>query len=255
MASQLGIERTRNPPLHAETIRNSRFCLLPQSLEKMIDDEENTNTKFKTRRDTKVFEQFLKTKNKDESRDVSKIPPKELNTLLAEFVFCVKRNDGKEYEPTSIRGILASIQRHLRKKNYGYCIFKDIEFSTTVQALKAKGKQLKKIGLGNRPNEAVALSDEEVDVLYSKQLLGTSTPESVINTLWLNNCMFFGLRGCKENRDMRWGDLRLSTDENGNEFVENQKNGNQKRDRVTTQQTTNARKVECTRSQVVIGAQ
>ena len=30
---------------------------------------------------------------------------------------------------------------------------------------------------------------------------------ALINTLWLNNTQFLGLRGCQEQRDMRWGDV------------------------------------------------
>ena len=42
---------------------------------------------------------------------------------------------------------------------------------------------LKRNGKGNRPKEAKALSDDVINVLYEKHLLGTSTPASVINTL------------------------------------------------------------------------
>ena len=42
-----------------------------------------------------------------------------------------------------------------------------------------------------------------------KGLLGTRNPEVLLNTLWLNSTMHFGLRGSKEHRDMCWGDVNL----------------------------------------------
>ena len=31
-------------------------------------------------------------------------------------------------------------------------------------------------------------------------------PNNRISIIWLNNTQFFGLRGCQEHGDMRWGD-------------------------------------------------
>ena len=42
-------------------------------------------------------------------------------------------------------------------------------------------------------------------MLYEKGLLVLCNPETLSNTLWLNNTLYFGLRGCKVHRDMRWG--------------------------------------------------
>lgn len=48
------------------------------------------------------------------------------------------------------------------------------------------------------------LTDNEVDILYmAKILLGCSSPEALINTIWLNNTQFFGSRGYQGHRDMR----------------------------------------------------
>lgn len=53
-----------------------------------------------------------------------------------------------------------------------------------------------------------------------KKLLGTERPEALLNTLWLNNTTQFGLRGCKEHRDMCWGDVKLKKTSTGVEFLE-----------------------------------
>jgi len=47
----------------------------------------------------------------------------------------------------------------------------------TRETLVAKQKELKKAGKGSNSKAAGALSDDEVDILYSKKLLGLSSPE------------------------------------------------------------------------------
>ncbi|KAL9964319.1 hypothetical protein ACROYT_G027945 [Oculina patagonica] len=51
-------------------------------------------------------------------------------------------------------------------------------------------------------------------------VLGIHSPRALLNTLWINNCTFFGMRPGKEQRDLCWGDLQLKTDSEGNRFIE-----------------------------------
>ena len=44
--------------------------------------------------------------------------------------------------------------------------------------------------------------------------------EALINTLWINNCLHFGLRGGREQRDLKWGNITLKTDSSGKEYLE-----------------------------------
>ena len=76
-------------------------------------------------------------------------------------------------------------------------IFKDTDFKKRDE-LKAKQKQLKRHGLGNRPKATTALTDDEIEILFEKNLLGLSSPQALLNTVRLNNMTHFGLRGCKD---------------------------------------------------------
>ena len=60
------------------------------------------------------------------------------------------------------------------------------EFRKTKEALVAKQKELKKDGKGNKPNAVRMLTDEEVDILYGQDLLGCSSSEALINTLFFS---------------------------------------------------------------------
>ena len=54
-----------------------------------------------------------------------------------------------------------------------------------------------------------SLTLEEMNILFEKDQLGMESPESLLNLIWWNNCVHFGMRGGKEHRDMKWGDVTL----------------------------------------------
>ena len=49
---------------------------------------------------------------------MEEIPPKELNAYISEFIITVRKKDNNEdYEPSSLRSLMASFERYLKKKN------------------------------------------------------------------------------------------------------------------------------------------
>ncbi|XP_073258936.1 uncharacterized protein KIAA1958-like [Porites lutea] len=188
------------------------------SVDNFIAEQENKATLQKTQRDVKLLQTFLGTRN--ELRKGEEIPALELNEYICEFIISVRTKDGKDYEPSSLRSLLASFERHLKKNSYSASIMNDLVFEKTKKVLMSKQKELKKKGKGNRPNASMALTSDELNTLYEKGLLGTRNPEALLNTLWLNNTMHFGLRGCKEHRDMCWGDVKLKETADGKEYLE-----------------------------------
>lgn len=188
------------------------------SVDNFIAEQENKATLQKTQRDVKLLQTFLGTRN--ELRKVEEIPALELNEYICEFIISVRTKDGKDYEPSSLRSLLASFERHLKKNSYSASIMNDLVFEKTRKVLLSKQKELKKKGKGNRPNASIALTSDELNTLYEKGLLGTRNPEALLNSLWLNNTMHFGLRGCKEHRDMCWGDVKLKETADGKEYLE-----------------------------------
>ena len=197
----------------------SRFVLLnDEQVKEFSESFDNENTKKKTLYDLKVFKEFIDTC--DEKREIEDIAPVELQEIIKKFVLAVRKKNGEEYEPSSIRAFVQSIDRHLRKHNYGFSVHNDKEFHEVQDILKKKQKQLKSVGKGNRPNAADPLSDEDIATFYSRRVLGIHSPRALLNTLWMNNCTFFGMRPGKEQRDLCWGDLQLKTDSEGNRFIE-----------------------------------
>jgi hypothetical protein len=67
-----------------------------------------------------------------------------------------------------------------------------IIYNLTWEALKTKQKQLKLQDKGNKPKRACPPTDEEINILYNRNVLGSHTPQSLLNTLiWLNNPVQF----------------------------------------------------------------
>jgi hypothetical protein len=44
--------------------------------------------------------------------------------------------------------------------------------------------------------------------------------EALLNKMWLQNTMMFGIKGGTENQKLKWSDIALNTDENGQEYLE-----------------------------------
>ena len=171
------------------------------SVDNFIAEQENKATLQKTQRDVKLLQTFLGTRN--ELRKVEEIPALELNEYICEFIISVRTKDGKDYEPSSLRSLSASFERHLKKSNYSVSIMNDLIFEKTRKVLLSlETERVKEEGTGNRPDTSIALTSDKLNTLYERGLLGTRNPAAFLNTLCLNGTMHFGLRGCKEHRDM-----------------------------------------------------
>ena len=75
------------------------------SLNPMITKTHQGNSKWHK----KKVENFLKQGN--ENREIHKIPVNELDSLMANFIIAAKKKDGSDYKPTTLRGIISSIDR------------------------------------------------------------------------------------------------------------------------------------------------
>ena len=132
--------------------------------------------------------------SKGKHHDIFQIPYDELDPLLANFILSVRKPDGSDYKPSSLRNMMSSLDRKLKRHQYQHTIMgsSGSVFTLTCDALKAKQRQLKKQGKGNKPKKSKPIEDEEINILYEEGVLGCSTPQSLLNTMWLNNSVYFG---------------------------------------------------------------
>ena len=76
---------------------------------------------------------------------------------------------------------MSNAERHLRRPGYGKCIIKDSDFQRVRDALQSKWKELKSQGKGNKPKATTALSDEDIDILYSGAIPIPPYPKIMVN--------------------------------------------------------------------------
>ena len=88
-----------------------------------------------------------------------------MNEFLSEFILSVRTKEGQDYEPSSVRGMVASFERHLKRKSYPVSIINDLAFEWLRKTFHSKQKQLKKQGKRNKPHASVALTEDEMKIL------------------------------------------------------------------------------------------
>lgn len=156
----------------------------------------------------------------DDTRDICVIQPRELNSIICKFLINVRTKSGTEYEPTSVKGMISSFDRYLRANNYGTSIKKGDIFDQARRVLTAKTMDLKKMGKGNKPNKAQAVTDEEVDRLFNTGQMGMEHPDALLRMMWFQNTVHFGMRTVTEHVNMKWGDIKLCTSKSGTQFLQ-----------------------------------
>ena len=134
---------------------------------------------------------------KNEQRKIQEIQPEELNRYVSEFILSVKRKDGQDYEPSSLRGLFSSFNRYLKERKHSASIIEDIVFDQARKCLEAHSKQLKKEGKGNKPNTAEALTDVEENrhSLRKEFTRNIKCRSFVKHSVAFLNSVHFGLRG------------------------------------------------------------
>ena len=107
----------------------------------------------------------------------------------------MKRKDGKDFEPSSLRELFSSFNQRLKECKYPVSVIEDVAFERARKCLEAKNKQLKKEDKGNRPNAAEALSDDKINILYEKKPPGNFKRRSIDkHTLALQFTAFWSTR-------------------------------------------------------------
>lgn len=151
---------------------------------------------------------------------ILELSPRDLNALVCKFLMSLKREDGGDYETGSIHNLFSLLNSYL--KEHGYCssLQDDDVFRGARQTKDAKVKHLKQEGKGNRPNRSEALSFEEEELMWATGAFGCETALALTRTVWYLFTLLFGLRGRHEARQMTWGDIKLQTDSNGEEYLE-----------------------------------
>ena len=69
-------------------------------VEEFIDNEENSNTRRKTKNNMALLSSFMA--KEKENRQFEEILPQELDNYLSRFLLSVRKKNGDEYEPPNL---------------------------------------------------------------------------------------------------------------------------------------------------------
>ena len=101
-------------------------------------------------------------KERQIGQKLEEIPKEQLDGILQLLVAEIRKNDGTNYEPGSLRTMIAALDRHLREKGSTFRILKDREFDASRKVLNGKAIELQE--QGKRKHRADPVTEEEVQI-------------------------------------------------------------------------------------------
>lgn len=183
-----------------------------EELKRLVSNNYNSNTAASTKNWLRRFQKWAA--EKDVASDITTIPREELDQVLQHFYAELMKKDGQEYEPESLKVMIAALDRHVREK-CGYSILKDKDFEQSRLVLNGKAIELQKQGKGKKPRRADALTEEEEQAPWST-VLGQENPKSLNYTIFFLFGQHFGTRGRQEHHQIQIEDLKQIRDPAGN---------------------------------------
>ncbi len=135
--------------------------------------------------------------------------PDELNQWLSKFVLEVRRKDGQLYPPQTLYSLCCGLLRYVREIKPDINFFKDAQFSGFQRTLDGLMKQLRSCGLGSKKRQAEPITINEEAILWEQGLLGSLSPQVLLDTMVFLCGMYFALRSGQEHRDLQFNQIEL----------------------------------------------
>ena len=133
----------------------------------------------------------------------------ELDRILQEFYCHVRKQNGDEYEPDSLRTRLAALNRHLSGCGCSCSIIKDRgEFKESRLVPNGKAIQLRENGNGKKSKKADPLNAEG-EILWNTEVLGGDNPKSLNRTVFYIISQHFSTRGRQKHHQIQVEHLRF----------------------------------------------
>ena len=114
----------------------------------------------------------------------------------------IKRQDGKEYPPTTLHQLVCGLQRHLRNncgKTYVNFIKEGTQLNDFRIALDTRMKELHATGVGLKKLSSDPVTMEEELQLWETGVFNSTTATGLSNAIFYYNGKLFGFRGFQEH--------------------------------------------------------
>ena len=150
---------------------------------------------------------------------------KELSFWLPHFIVGVHTQKGNYYNGGSLYGICAGIQRYIREKRVkcnneeSIDIYKDSSFAYFRSIFDSVLKDLHKKGIEVTKKQAEVIPDKIEEQLWSENILGSDTPQQLLDTLIHCFGLNLALRSRKEHRSLKPEMFRLIKEPCGIQYL------------------------------------
>ena len=113
----------------------ARFCSSSSAdIDHLIALSKNTNTVKATNIWMNCYRAWAELRGKPENIEL--LPPSELDVILQYFFADVKKQNGDDYEPSSLCNMQAGIERYLKENKYAVSIMNNGEFAISSPSLR-----------------------------------------------------------------------------------------------------------------------
>ena len=125
--------------------------------------------------------------------------------MLCKFVMETRKGSGKPYTPKTLLQLLTNLQSLAFERNEKACHFmnhKNIAFKS-LHVINNVSKKLLADGVGAEKRQARVISVAEEELLWEKNILGSSSPSVLVHTVFYFCGLYFCLRGGVEHRELK----------------------------------------------------
>ena len=126
----------------------------------------------------------------------------ELQADLCDFIVEIKKENGEQYPPSSMYDLISGLSLYLEREHGFTNKLVSGAFRSVRNTLDNIMKERTVEGVGGRPERDPILEEHE-QVLWEKGILGEDSPDKLRQTVFFLIGVRFGLRGLKEQYDLR----------------------------------------------------
>ncbi len=143
--------------------------------------------------------------------------PEKVCEMLSLFCTEVMQQNGERYTPKSLLQILINLQKYAKGQSENAFHFmnqKDGRFKALHNTLDNVSRELHKSGVGTCKIQARTITRNEEERLWASGVMGTSTPESLLNAVFFYCGIYLCLRGGDEHRGLKYSQFEFDVVEN-----------------------------------------
>lgn len=156
----------------------------------------------------------------DEHASVLTMNSAELDILLSNFIVQARKQNGDEYPGKTKHEIITCLQKFMEMNCRKVKLIDVKTFPKLYYALDVSMKEAARQGLGMNRKTAEAISKDQEESLWQKQVLGVDTGKRLLRAIFYIIGVYFGIRGGREHRKLTSQNFSIHTDVDGHEYVQ-----------------------------------